>query len=139
MSHFSRLDKAQIADPKAFGAACKELGFTEIAENTTIRDYAGKTVNVNIAAKAPGARYEVALVKNGSGKFDMVADWWGIRQERYRYPGVIDESCSNDADVQNALLRTTTKHAIVSQYRRQGFMARVTVNKDQSINVSLTR
>jgi hypothetical protein len=124
---------------KAFEEAAKELGFKHIEHNKTIKDWAGEGINAEvIASKEANSRYGVGLVKNSSGKYDMVADFWGIRC--YDKPSRLTElGCMSDADIQNALLRTTTKHTIVMNYRRMGFMAQVKNNADQSITVTLQR
>ena len=141
MSHFTRLDRASITSVKAFEEACKELGFTDIRQNTTIQDYSGKAAKVDVAASAPGARYSVAIQKNAAGKFDMIADWWGVRtRDRNLYP-VMERigAFGSDTDIQDAFLRTTTKHTLTTHYRRLGFMARVTEDEQHNIKVSLTR
>lgn len=133
MSHFTKLDRAKIKDADAFVKACAELGLTSVQRNVAIRDFYGKQIDVDVAVKA--GEYDLALKKNAEGSYDMVADWWGVRGS-----GLLTrKDIKNDADLQDFLLRTTTKHTIVSKYRSQGFHASVTEDENQNINVVLQR
>lgn len=142
MSHFTKLDRANITNADAFAAACKELGLTDVRKNVDVKDYYGHKETVDVAARAPGARYDIAIKKNASGRFDMVADWWGVRtHDRAKNP-VLDKLGAferGDASLQDALLRTTTKHTLIANYRRQGFVARVQEDAKHNITVTLTR
>lgn len=137
MSHFTKLERANITDKTAFVAACKELfGFVSVKENVEIKDFYGKTMKVDLAFST--GKYHIALKKNESGKYDMISDWWGVRGEmtaemKARMGGM------NDADLQNAILRLTTKHAIVQKYRKLGFRADVREDANHNIDVKLTR
>lgn len=125
MSHFTKLEKANIVDPKAFIAAAKELGFTEIKEKAKMRGYMGSTMQADVVVAQPTGRYDVGIVKNGS-KYDLIADWWGVGQLQG----------TRGAD---AFLRLTTKHTLINQYRRQGFLARVSEDVSRNITLTLTR
>ena len=68
------------------------------------------------------------------GRFDMIGDWWGIcHQLPKQLAGAVQ------SDVQDALLLTTTKHAIIATYARQGFMSRVSEDKTHNITDVLSR
>lgn len=136
MSHFTTLSQAQIRSPEAFIAAARELGFDgALTRNTEIKDYMRTTHKVDLAIST--GRYDIALAKNASGKYDMVADWWGVRQE---LPQKMRElNARSELDIQQALLRTTTKHDLVATYRRQGFLAHVQEDAEHNISVTLTR
>lgn len=143
MSHFTKLSKADVRSPEAFLAACKELGFTgEITRDVTITDAVGATKKVSIAVKTGEYEFRghrrvahLALEKNEKGRYDIVADFWAVRGHLPSGLSYVHE----DKQLHDAVLRTTTKHDIVANYRRQGFVARVTTNADQSINISLSR
>jgi len=137
MSHFTKLDKAKIIDPDAFVKACEDLGFDQVTKGSKIKDFYGKQIDVDVACKAESNKYSIALQKNEAGQYDMVADWWGIRTklpEKAKNQGI-----KTDSDLQDALLRHTTKHTIVRQYKRQGFRAQVTEDQDHNIKVRLQR
>lgn len=137
MSHFTKLDKAQITDAEAFIKACADLGFTEVSRNCKIKDFYGKQIDVDVSVKT-GPRYSVALQKGENGKYDMVADWWGIRGEMEN-SDMAKHGIRNDSELQDALLRHTTKHTIISRYGREGFRATVTEDEENNLNVSLVR
>ena len=139
VSHFTKLDKANIVSPEAFKLACKELGFDHIVNEGEVESYDGSKVKaVAVAKKAASSRYGVGLVKNATGKYDMLSDWWGVRC--YDKPSRLTElGCMSDSDIQNAILRTTTKHTILLNYRRQGFMASVKEDQQHNITVTLQR
>lgn len=135
MSHFTKLSKAQISNVDAFIQACADLGFTEVKRNCKIKDYVGKEIEVDVAVNC--GRYDIALQMNKeTGKYDMVADWWGIR-------GVLqagkNPDIKTDSDLQDYLLRHTTKHTIVNKYRRQGFRAEITEDEKYNLNITLSR
>lgn len=135
MSHFTKLDRAQIVDAEAFIKACADLGLTDVHRDVQIKDFYGKTMKADVAVKT--GRYDLALVKNESGKYDMVADWWGVRGERSQQ--MKDAKIISDNDLQDYLLRHSTKHTIISRYRRQGFRAEIREDENQNMTVKLTR
>lgn len=138
MSHFTKLDKAQIRSEDAFIKGARELGFTgEVTKNTAITDYFGKKENVDVSIRV-GERADLGIKKDvKTGRFDMVADWWGVR--RNLDGAQRQDFGESESAIQDALLRKTTKHDIIATYRRQGFMARVKENPDNTIDISLTR
>jgi len=136
MSHFTKLSKAKITSVEAFILACAELGFTSVRHDVEIKDMVGASMRVAVAVKA--GKWDIALVENGSGKFDMVADWYGVRwamdeETRKRTRSVSDEG------LQDALLRLTTKYAIIQRYKKQGFRAVIGEDAENNITVKLTR
>lgn len=124
MSHYTKLERANIIDPKAFIAAAKELGFHEIVENGIARGYQGATEKMDVVARHPGCKYDVGIKKNGK-TFDLIADWWGVRQ--------------TVPDAENAFVRLTTKWTIIAQYRKLGFTPRITEKADKSLHIELSR
>lgn len=143
MSHFTRLSKADVRSPEAFLAACKELGFDgEVTRDATIKDAVGASKKVAVAVKTgeyawSGRIHEshLALEKNDKGRYDIVADFWAVRKNLSPKLSYVQ----TDKELHDAVLRTTTKHDLVANYRRQGFVARVTENADHSIKITLTR
>lgn len=135
MSHFTKCAKAKIIDAGAFEEACKELGMTDIKRSATMRGYAGKTQAADVLAAFPNTRYDVGIVKGEDGKFDLMADFWGVQlglPDSWRFPRTQD-------GIQNAIIQTTAKHTLTRQYAAQGFMAQVQEKEDGSVVVELTR
>lgn len=143
MSHFTKLSKADVRSPEAFIAALKELGFNgEVTRDTNIKDAVGASKQVAVAVKTgvydfAGKTHtaHLALEKNAKGRYDIVADFWAVRKN---LPASLSH-VQDDKQLHDAVLRTTTRTDIVAHYRRQGFIARVTTNADQSINISLSK
>ena len=142
MSHFTKLDQANITDKAAFIKACQELGLTDITtksdrERTSprIRGYHGNTQAVDVAVRLEGL-YDVGLVQGEKGRWDMVADWTMMSVPK----GIVGAvGGTSGRDLSNALLRLTTKHTLVATYRRQGFVARVVEDAEKNIQLTLTR
>ncbi len=143
MSHFTKLSKADVRSPEAFIAAIKELGFNgEVTRDTQIKDAVGASKKVAVAVKTGEYHFagknhvsHLALEKNEKGRYDIVADFWAVRKNLPASLSYVQD----DKQLHDAVLRTTTRQDIVSHYRRQGFIARVTTNADQSINISLSK
>jgi hypothetical protein len=142
MSHFTKLDRAQITDPEAFVEACAEIGLVDVLRADSngmvrIKDYFGKQTDVDVAVAA--GKYHVALARNpDTGKYDMVADWWGVRNALAAL-GNREWQRARDSDLQDFLLRTTTKNSIVSRYRRKGFRAEIQEDESHNIKIRLRR
>lgn len=137
MSHFTKLAKAQITDVDAFIAACADLGLTEVMRDAKIKDFYGKEITVDVAIKT--GKYSIALQKNEQGKFDMISDWWGVRGDLASSPVLNQQGIRNDADLQDAILRHTTKNTIIQRYKRLGFRASVEEDDDHNLTVNLVR
>lgn len=119
MSHFTAVSTANIVSKESFIAAVKELGYTDIKEKGTIRGWAGQTQEMDVAVTVPNSLYDFGIRKNGN-KYDLIAEDYFDKKALGR------------------VVQVTTKHTIVSQYRRQGFIARV-VEKAGNLHVTLTR
>ena len=138
MSHFTKLDKANIVDPDAFIKACKELGFDQVARDAKTKDYYNNEITADVVCKQMGGRYDLALTKSEEGNYyDCQADWWGIRKELPSECG--NQGIKNDQDVQDAILRHTTKHTIIRKYKKMGFSAHVKEDENNNIQVKLQR
>lgn len=132
MSHFTKIDRANIVDVNAFIAACRELGLTQVRTNVSIRDYYGATQQVDVAVSC--GNYDIALVKNGD-KYDLTADWWGVMR---KLPSKL-ASCKSENDLQTLLIKHTTAQTIVARYQRQGYRATVREDDDENLQIELVR
>lgn len=137
MSHFTKLDKANIKSPQAFIEACKELGLTNIKENNVITDYYGNKTTAAVSVKV--GEYDIGLQENDAGNFDMIADWWGVRKQNL--PGEMTSKMKSktEDEIQNCMLRYTTKHTITARYKKAGYKVNVSENEDRSLVVNLTK
>ena len=139
MSHFTKLNKANITSIVAFVKAMRELGYTQVTENATkITAFDGKSIDVDCAVKT--GQYDVGLQKNNNDTYDMVADWWGIvRDEIPSKMRTATKGSKRESDVQDAILKYTTKHAIVDEYTNQGYTVQCDEDEEQSFNLVLTK
>lgn len=119
MSHFSKVSKANIVSQSAFVAAAKELGY-EAVVNGTIRGWQGRKENVDVAVTIPDYHYDIGIKKNGN-KFDLIAE------------DMFDKTRLGK------IVQITTKHTLINQYRKLGFVARVNVDAKQNVVVTLSR
>ncbi len=126
MSHFTAIKTANIVSKTAFIEAVKELGFKDVKENGTIRGWSGQLRKMDVAVTVPNCKYDFGIQRSSDGKtFDLVAEDY---LNKYEKPGILGK-----------VIQMTTKHTLISQYRKLGFMARVTVDEKQNMTVSLTR
>lgn len=136
MSHFTKLEKAKITDVPAFVKACRELfPDAQVKEKAEARGYMGNKMKADVVVT--GLNYDFALTRNSDGSFDMTADWWGLRGDLRKRK--LCGKFKRDEDLQNFLLRTTTKNAIVDRYAAQGFTATVLEDEQENLNVTLER
>ncbi len=127
MSHFTAIKTANIVSESAFIAACEELGYKKIQKQGSIRGWSGQLRKVDVAVTVPDCKYDFGITRSADGKkFDLIAEDY---LNKYQKPGILGR-----------IVQMTTKHTLISQYRKLGFMARVTVDaKTQNMTVSLTR
>jgi hypothetical protein len=133
MSHFTKLEKANIVDADSFIEACRELGLTNVKTNVTIKDYYGAEQHVDVAVNV--GRYDIALVKNGD-KYDLTGDWWGV--QRCELPQRL-AACRSESELQDLILQRTTAHTVASRYRRQGYRVNMWEDEEQNLQIDLTR
>lgn len=136
MSHFTKLDKANITNKDAFIAACKELGLTDIETNAKITawDRSSQTVDVAVRAKTG---YDIGLKKGEGKRWDLISDW-----SMMHLPETLKKQVGGygrGQDLANRLVQLTTKHTVIADFRRQGFVARVTEDEKRNLHVTLTR
>lgn len=96
MSHFVRI-KTNIRNLTAFNLAAKSLGLEKV-DRTIVNGYMGNKTNADAVWQVT-KDYDVGLVKNGDGTYDMVADWWGTD---FKVPGLANKLKQTYA-VQSAL------------------------------------
>lgn len=152
MSHLVKMSSANIVDPEAFIKACAELGLTEVRRNVEIMSYYKETILADVAIRC--GTYDLALVKNQSGKYDVVADWYGVAStlqsmgkdkliggdpKKSILATYTAHHWTVDENLQNFLVRHTTKHTIVNKYRRLGFRADVREDDNKNLTVTLQR
>ena len=83
MSHFTKCD-LKITNLVALKRALADLGhtFTEAQneQQVVVRGWKGAKMNAEISIDM--GKYDIGVVKNTDGTYEMVADWWGIETTR---------------------------------------------------------
>lgn len=79
MSHFTKCE-LKITNLAALKAALEELKmkfeYAEENQHVTVRGYRGDTLKA--AIKIDMGQYDIGVVANEHGTYDLVADWWGV-------------------------------------------------------------
>jgi hypothetical protein len=78
MSHFSRV-KTRIKDREILIRCLQEMGYT-VQTGGTLKGYSGQRV-VDLAIQLEKG-YGVGFAMNPDGSYDIVADWWGIKDSK---------------------------------------------------------
>lgn len=74
MSHFTKV-QTQIKDLKLLKAAAKALGLKKV-ERTVVNGYIGQKTQAEHVWQV-SEDYDLGAIKNASGTYDLIADWWG--------------------------------------------------------------
>lgn len=83
MSHFTKCN-LKITNLVALRRALEDLGHTfrtaETEQGVEVRGYKGQKLAAEISIDM--GRYDVGVVKQADGSYQLVADWWGIETTR---------------------------------------------------------
>lgn len=79
MSHFTKCE-LKMTNLAAIKAALADLAVSfqaaEEHQSVTVRGYQGDTLEA--AIKIDMGKYDIGVVANEHGTYDLVADWWGV-------------------------------------------------------------
>lgn len=78
MSHFTEC-KCQISNRADLEMYLKAMGY-QILNTSEITGYNGKLMTVDFAVKTDG--YSIGFKKNSKGFYDVIADWWGVKNSK---------------------------------------------------------
>jgi hypothetical protein len=135
MSHITTLSKANIVDPIAFASAMRELGYTKIVQNGTIKAYDGRTLHADVVVS--NGRYSIGLVKAANGKYDLTGDFQCFGWELTQKMKTALRGKMSDKDIADCVLRYTTKHTIGRRAAAMGYKCQAIENKDGQIQIQL--
>lgn len=83
MSHFTKCD-LKITNLVALKRALEDLKhtFTEATagQQAVVRGYKGAKLNAELSIDM--GKYDIGVVKQADGTYELVADWWGIETTR---------------------------------------------------------
>jgi hypothetical protein len=74
LSHFVTIE-SRIQNLKAFSLAAESVGLKK-TNRKVVNGYRGNKINAD-AVWEVDEKFDVGLMKNADGTFNMVADWWG--------------------------------------------------------------
>ena len=105
MSHFTTVS-TQMVEPEYLLAALKDLGYSP--EHTgTVRGFAGSSEEGEFKVATGSNGYDIGFRKSGD-RYEMVADWWGIRDV-------------NQEEFVRRLTQRYAYHAARAKLEEQGF------------------
>jgi Protein of unknown function (DUF1257) len=136
MSHFTKSELG-IADIDDAEAVLEELGAKNVRRNSTVRAHDGTTLKVELAGDF--GRYGVGLTKNANGTYDLVSDWWGVRQ--FLTPQMVAKlkGKHDDASIANMIAGQSAVRTIKRTFGAKGFNVVVNETADGAIDIDLVR
>lgn len=121
MSHFTKcaLKMTNLAALKKALADMK-LQFTEAeaGQTVTVRGYQGDTLAAAMSINM--GRYDIGVVDNHNGTYDIVADWWGVETTK----GVSEE------EFKNTLSQKYQYHNVKQACEDKGYAVEEEVNEE---------
>jgi len=131
MSHFTKcaLKMTNLAAIKK-ALADLQYKFTEAeqGQSVTVRGYRGDTLKAAISVDM--GRYDVGVVDNGNGTFDITADWWGVETTK----GVSEE------EFKHQLSQRYQYHNVKQACEEKGYSVEEEVNEeDGSIRLVVSK
>jgi hypothetical protein len=131
MSHFTKcaLKMTNLAAIKK-ALADLQYKFTEAEENqsVTVRGYRGDKLQAKISVDM--GRYDIGVVANAEGTYDITADWWGVETTK----GVSEE------EFKHQLSQRYQYHNVKQACEEKGYSVEEEVNEeDGSIRLVVTK
>ena len=105
MSHFTTVETRMVESAYLL-AALKDLGYTP-EQSATVRGFAGSSTAGEIKVATGSRGYDIGFRRSG-GSYEMVADWWGIRDV-------------NQEEFVRRLTQRYAYHAARAKLEEQGF------------------
>lgn len=121
MSHFTKcaLKMTNLAAIKK-ALADMQLAFTEAeqGQSVTVRGYRGDKLQAAISIDM--GRYDIGVIDNQDGTYDLIADWWGVETTK----GVSEE------EFKNALSQRYQYHNVKMACEDKGYTVEEEVNEE---------
>lgn len=121
MSHFTKcaLKMTNLAALKKALADMKlEYTEAEAGQTVTVRGYQGDTLAAAMSINM--GRYDIGVVDNHNGTYDIVADWWGVETTK----GVSEE------EFKNTLSQKYQYHNVKQACEDKGYAVEEEVNEE---------
>ena len=121
MSHFTKcaLKMTNLAALKR-ALADMQLKFTEAEEqqSVTVRGYRGDSLKAAISVDM--GRYDIGVIANAEGTYDITADWWGVETTK----GVSEE------EFKHQLSQRYQYHNVKQACEEKGYAVEEEVNEE---------
>lgn len=128
MSHFTKCD-LKITNLEALkrALAARDYKFTEAQneQGVEVRGYKGQKLNAELSIDM--GKYDIGVVKQQDGTYEIVADWWGVETTR----GTTEKEFVEEVNQQYAYQR------VVMACEEQGYSLEETKNEEDG-KISLT-
>jgi hypothetical protein len=79
MSHFTRM-RTTLTDGDVLERSLRDLGHQVERGQVSVRGYRGQRTPVELRVPTKSSGYDVGFRRNGGTAYEMVADWWGIKE-----------------------------------------------------------
>ena len=129
MSHFTKV-ATKINDLVALKKALEQLGWKYQYEEqgVVVRGYQGATMKAEMSINM--GKYDIAVIKQQDGTYELTADWWGIETTR----GVTEQEAVKQLNHAYAYQR------VVAAVEDQGYQIdQNAVQKDGTIKLSVSK
>ena len=129
MSHFTKVT-TKINNLVALKRALDQLGwkYTEASEGVVVRGYRGQTMKAEIAIDK--GKYDIGVVKNADGTYELVAGWWGIETTR----GETEQQIAQELEAKYAYQR------VLVAVEEQGYTVdENTVSEDGTVKLTVSK
>jgi hypothetical protein len=121
MSHFTKCE-LKMTNLAAIKAALADLQmkseFAEENQQVTVRGYRGDTLKA--AIKIDMGQYDIGVIANEQGTYDLVADWWGVETTK----GVSEE------ELKTRLKQRYAYHNVLMACEAKGYSVEEEVNQE---------
>jgi hypothetical protein len=120
MSHFTKCNM-KITNLVALRRALEDLKYNftqaEQGQHVEVRGWRGQKLNAEIAINM--GKYDIGVVQNENGTYDLVADWWGVETTQ----GITEQEFSEELNQRYAYQR------VLEACEQQGY--EMTEQKDE--------
>jgi hypothetical protein len=121
MSHFTKCE-LKMTNLAAIKAALEDLKMqfeaAEEQQQVTVRGYRGDTLKA--AIKVDMGQYDIGVIANEHGTYDLVADWWGVETTK----GV------SEAEFKDQLSQRYQYHNVKQACEEKGWALEEEVNEE---------
>jgi hypothetical protein len=121
MSHFTKCE-LKMTDLGALKSALDdlELSYEEAAEQQSVKVRGWRGQELEAAMSINMGKYDIGVVDNGDGTYDMVADWWGVEVSK----GVTEQ------EFKDQLNRRYSYHRVLKACEDKGYSVEEEVNEE---------